>query len=121
VEISYPMTFRWIPAPDNPKIAAIAYGPIVLAAPEGTEDMVAPAPYHDPRDPYQYYGYDYHIPSDIVHTLKTGERDISTWLRPVVGEPLTFVTTEGITSKPITMVPYYEIHRQRYVIYWDID
>lgn len=121
VEITYPMTLRWIPTPDNPKIAAIAYGPIVLAAPEGTEGMVAPAPYHDPRDPYQYYGYDYHIPSDIVHTLKTGERGISTWLRPVVGEPLTFVTAEGIASRPIRMVPYYEIHRQRYVIYWDID
>jgi len=119
IEISYPMTIRLEPTPDDPKVAAILYGPIVLAAEMGTADMKKP--YHDPSDPYQYYDYDYHIPADMVHALNIKDDKIADRLKPVKNKPLTF-TAEGIANgHAVTMVPYYNLHRQRYVVYWDLN
>lgn len=121
VEITYPMTLKLEPTPDNPKVAAVIYGPVVLAGEMGTEGMDKPAPYHDPSDPYQYYDYDYHVPANLVHTLSISGEKITDWLKPVKGEPLTFKTVNSATSgAAITMQPYYNLHRERYVVYWDL-
>jgi len=121
IEISYPMSLRLVPTPDNPNIAAVVYGPIVLASPMGTEGMKSPAPYQDSEDPYQYYGYDYNIPSNIIHTLNIKSKPlIASWLQPVENEPLTFKTLNGVAEKELIFKPYNSIHRERYVIYWDL-
>jgi len=119
VEITYPMSLRLEPTPDNPKVAAVTYGPIVLAGEMGTENMKKP--FHDTSDPYQYYNYDYKIPSDIIHDLKLGSTGIAASLKPVAGKPLTFTTTNTGNGKAITLSPYYDLHRQRYVVYWDLN
>jgi DUF1680 family protein len=114
IEVTYPMQLKLEATPDDPKVAAVMYGPIVLAGEMGTADMKKPAPYHDPSDPYQYYDYNYHIPLDMAHTLNMNGQNISDWLKPVIGKPLTF------TAQNITLSPYYNLHRQRYVVYWDL-
>jgi uncharacterized protein len=121
VELTYPMALRVVAAPDNPKKAAFAYGPIVLAGELGTEGMVGTAPYHDPAAPYQYYGYDYHVPAGLVHTLNTQTGRVTDWLQPVAGQPLTFQTTAATGAPGIRLVPYYQAHRERYVVYWDLQ
>jgi DUF1680 family protein len=118
IEITFPMSLKLEPTPDNPNVAAVLYGPVVLAGKMGTVGMQKPAPYHDPKDPYQYYDYNYHIPADLVHSLNTKNESITDLLKPVTGEPLTFATTG---TKPIIMVPYYNLHRERYVVYWDLN
>jgi DUF1680 family protein len=120
IEITYPMTLRLEPTPDNPNVVAVMYGPIVLAGEMGTAGMKKPQPYHDPADPYQYYDYDYNIPADIVHSLDVNNQKITGWLKPVSGKPLTFITQHVTSGAPITMKPYYELHRERYVVYWDL-
>jgi len=120
IEITYPMSLRLIATPDNPAVAAIAYGPIVLAAPEGTEGMRAPEPYADTTHPYAYYTYDYHIPDDIIHTIDTHGGKVTDWLTPVKGEPLTFTTGNTPGGKAITLIPFYKVHHQRYVVYWEL-
>jgi hypothetical protein len=117
VEITYPMSLRLVPAPDNPAVAAIAYGPVILAGEMGTEGMRRP--YHDPSDPYQYYDYDYQVPAGLVHTLSTRGRKVMDWLRPT-GKPLEFITV-GVSGTAIIMKPYYRLHRERYTVYWDLD
>jgi len=121
LEVTYPMSLHLEPTPDNPKIAAIMYGPIVLAGEMGTEGMKKPAPYHDPKDPYQYYDYDYNIPTDIVHTLNVTNQKITDWLKPVKDAPLTFTTANTMGGKTVTLSPYYNLHRQRYAVYWDLN
>ena len=120
IEVAYPMTLRLESTPDDPNIGAVLYGPIVLAGEMGVSGMQKPAPYHDPSDPYQYYNYDYHLPADITHSLNVKKRTVIDWLSPVAGEPLTFKTNKDVASKEIILVPYYNLHRQRYVVYWDI-
>ncbi len=116
VVVTYPMSLRVIPTNDNAKVAAIAYGPIVLAAPMGTESMTGTRPYHDAQDPYEYYGFDYHIPNNIMHSIDTKGKDLISLIHPVEGKKLTF-TVDGT---PITLVPFYNLHRERYVVYWDL-
>jgi len=117
IEITYPMSLRLVPAPDNPAVAAVAYGPLILAGEMGTEGMRRP--FHDPSDPYEYYDYDYHVPADLVHALSIHGRPLTEWLRPT-GNPLEFVTVDA-SGKAVTMKPYYRIHRERTVVYWDLN
>ncbi|MCD0487633.1 glycoside hydrolase family 127 protein [Pedobacter sp. MC2016-14] len=121
IEVTYPMSLKLEATPDNPKIAAITYGPVVLAGEMGTEGMKTPQPYHDPKDPYQYYDYDYNIPANLVHGLNAKGQQIWEWLKPVKGQPLTFSTTNTVNGSAVTLVPYYNLHRQRYVVYWDVN
>jgi hypothetical protein len=115
VEVSYPMSLRMIPAPDDSTKAAIAYGPIVLAGELGTEGMRKPD--HDPRDPYEYYDYDYRVPAGLPSTLDMHGRKLSEFFKPA-GKPLQFVasTNAGV----VRLKPYYAIHRERYVVYWNM-
>ncbi|HJT73387.1 MAG TPA: beta-L-arabinofuranosidase domain-containing protein, partial [Chitinophaga sp.] len=107
IEVIYPMSLRLVKAPGDSTKAAVAYGPVVLAGKMGTQDM--PAPFHDPADPYEYYNYDYKVPATLVHSLDPEQ------ISPVNGSPLTF------TAKGITLVPYYNLHHERYVVYWDLE
>lgn len=118
VTVSFPMSLRLVPAPDDPTVAALAYGPVLLAGEAGTEGM--PSPFHDPRDPYQYYGFDYHIPAGIEQRLIPGGKPVSAWLTPVAGQPLVFRTSPGLASRERILRPYYQLHRQRYVVYWQL-
>jgi DUF1680 family protein len=120
VEITYPMTLRLEPTPDDPKIAAVMYGPVVLAGEMGTEAMPAHAPYHDATDPYQYYDYNYNIPANLVHGLNINNGNITDAVQPVKDKPLTFKTTHTTNGAMVTLEPYYNLHRQRYVVYWDL-
>jgi uncharacterized protein len=116
VEVNYPMALKAVATNDNPKKVAFVYGPIVLAGEMGTEGMKPPAPYSNPKLHNDYYTYDYRVPSDITTALNVDTRKLDASIQPVAGEPLTFKTTkEGVILKPL-----YDIHRERYVVYWDL-
>jgi uncharacterized protein len=116
VEIRFSMSLRVIPTNDDPNKVAIAYGPIVLAGEMGTEGMMSPAPFSDPKKYNDYYSYDYKVPTGITNELKLERNKLQVYIKPVAGKPLTFKTVnEGITLKPL-----YDTHRERYVVYWEI-
>jgi hypothetical protein len=121
IEVTYPMSLHLLPAPDDPSKAAIAYGPIVLAGEMGRTGMRAPAPYAPLDNPYAYYTYDYKVPADLVHTIDTHGNNVDSWLKADPGAgPLTFRTVNATDGGAITLEPYYRIHDQRYVVYWDV-
>ncbi len=115
VEVSYPMTLRAIATSDNPNKVALAYGPIVLAGVMGTEGMLEPAPYSNPGLYNDYYTYNYNVPQNIINALAMDKGKPENSIKPVGGAKLTFQTKEGILFKPL-----YDIHRERYVVYWDV-
>ena len=115
IDISYPMTLHLIATNDTPDKAAIAYGPLVLAGDMGTDGIQQPAPFA--RDQQDFKNYN--IPAEVISSLNAKGRDVDTWLKPVDGQSLIF-KTKGVASREITMMPYYEIDRQRYVLYWDM-
>jgi DUF1680 family protein len=116
VAINYPMSLRLVATNDDPNKAAIAYGPLILAGDMGTEGMKAPAPFAHDRLEYT----DYNIPGNVISSLNVKDRKLNDWLTPVAGQPLVF-TTKGVASRAITLMPYYQIDKQRYVLYWDLN
>lgn len=115
IDITYPMSLHLVATNDNPDMAAVVYGPVVLAGDMGNEGIQAPAPYAKDQLDFRTYA----IPDNIVATLNINGKKLNDWLFPVAGKQLIFQTS-GVASKEITMIPYYKIDKQRYVIYWNL-
>lgn len=117
IDVNFPLTLHTIAANDNPGKAAIAYGPVVLAGEVGAGNFKSPQPYSDPLLYNDYYTYDYRVPKDIPTALAMDVHKINDAVEQVAGKPLTFKTVkEGIILRPLN-----DIHRERYVVYWDIN
>lgn len=114
IEMTYPMSFSLETTPDDKERAALLYGPVVLAGELGTESMRKPSPYSDPTKYNDYYTYDYHIPEGIPTGLTVDRKHPERSLKRI-GKGLIFKTKDGMKLSPL-----YDIHRQRYVVYWNL-
>ena len=113
--VKYHMDLHWEYTPDNKNIAALLYGPVVLAGKLGTEGMKAPAPYSNPKLYNDYYTYDYNIPENIenkaiVKSIKPERSFVKE------GDGLKFISDKGVELEPL-----FDVHRQRYAVYWKIE
>lgn len=114
IEVKYPMSLHLSETNDNKNVAAVMYGPLVLAGTMGTEGITSV--FSDPKEYNDYYTYDFKVPANLTKSIVLGDRKLDSHIKPVEGKKLTFKTsTEGITLKPI-----HKIHRERYVVYWDV-
>ena len=116
IEIYYPMSLQVAEANDNPDVFAVKYGPIVLAGVMGTEGMHAPAPFSDPHKHNDYYTYDYHVPANLTTALKLDKKNLNRFIKPSNNEKLVF----HVLNENIRLEPLYNIHQQRYVVYWNL-
>ena len=116
IEINLPMNLHLDRLSDDEHIAAIMYGPLVLAGELGTEGLTRNMMYGSP-DPnifhFNYYGRSIEVPYFV-----TVNNDPNTWVRSVKGKPLTFMTI-GQTHN-VQLIPFYKLFGQRYSIYWEI-
>ena len=117
VEVTFNMKLHLVATPDNAQKVAVAYGPIILAGEMGTEGMQKPAPYSNPKLYNDYYTYKFNVPAGLKTALHLDEKNLNKEIVPVQSNKgLTFkVVNEGVTLEPL-----YRIHRQRYVVYWDL-
>ncbi len=117
VSVACPMSLRLEATPDDPTRAAVMYGPLVLAGCLGTEGMVAPAPFSDPSRYNDYYTYDYHVPASLPLSLPVApDADLSKVLTRADPDSLVFTTPWGHTLRPLC-----DVHRERYVVYWQLQ
>jgi DUF1680 family protein len=114
--IDFPMGLYLAATNDNPNKAAVMYGPLVLAGDVGNDGFKSPAPFSNPQLYNDYYTYNYNVPSGITTSL-TIDNAISNLIVPVIGEPNTF----KVLKENITLRPLFDIHRSRYVVYWDLN
>jgi DUF1680 family protein len=118
IAVLFPMKLKITPTNDNPNIVAFTYGPIVLAGKMGTEGMVEPAPFSDPKLYNDYYTFDYHVPKKLSNKLKIKIDNLNKYVKPINDEEsLSF----KLIKEAIVLAPIYKIHRERYIIYWDIN
>jgi len=82
--------------------------------------MQKPAPYSNPKLHNDYYTYDYHVPATISNVLNVKGKAVTEWLKPIEGNPLTFKTANIAEGKELTFVPLFDLHRERYVVYWKL-
>lgn len=112
IEATYPMQVHIETTPDNRYKGALLYGPIVLAGERGTEGMKTP--FSNPALYNDYYTYDYQVPEGLKTTLQIDMKHPERALQRI-GKEMKFTTLQGDTIRPL-----YDMHRQRYVVYWDL-
>ncbi|MDP4086617.1 MAG: glycoside hydrolase family 127 protein [Bacillota bacterium] len=115
IEFTLPMELQTYTAKDNPLKVGIMYGPIVLAGALGTENF----PESDIlADHLKLNNY----PLIEVPTLVADKGGLNKWIKPVDDSSLTFVT--GNIGQPgnvkVTLIPFYNLHHQRYTLYWNL-
>ncbi len=113
VEMTMPMSLWLCPMPDDADLAAIMYGPLVLAGELGPADV--------PQGMVYTTENWFRFPADRITeapVIVTDQRDPSTWIKPVPGKPLTFRTTGVGRPDDVTLVPYHRLWNQKYAIYW---
>lgn len=106
VALVLPKTLRKEPLPDNPERFALMWGPLVLAGDLGPEQ-------HDRR--LRRSGGNGSVPVFVAPA-----EPVQDFVKPVPGKPGTFVTSGVGLTTDITLVPFYELPRRRYEIYWDM-
>lgn len=111
IELRLPMSVRVRPAMDNPGVVSFFYGPVLLAGELGTKDMPASDTTTSPQGFHK-------LPVPPVPTLASV---LPSALTPVANQPLHFtIPIAGATNQPatISLMPFYDLHHQRYTIYW---
>ena len=110
VKVQMQMRLRMEDLPGDTNEVALLYGPIVLAGDLGTNGMPVPlarsqGDFNTTRDP-----------AAPVFVCDAGK--LLNYIKPVAGEPLTFRTHNLGRPQDVALRPFYQLHRQRYSVYW---
>jgi DUF1680 family protein len=127
IELELPMRLSVEAMPDDPKVQAFLYGPLVLAGDLGneglTEGMIigpnAPAFHREPRPgaPPQAANRPM-APVLEVPAFRAAGTDVTSWIKPT-DKPFTFRTTGQ--KKDVTLVPLNSLFDRRYSVYWEVS
>ncbi|GGN97002.1 beta-L-arabinofuranosidase domain-containing protein [Saccharibacillus kuerlensis] len=117
IELRLPMTLRAVGLPDAPHAVAFKYGPVVLSAGLGQEDMTESAT-----------GVAVSVPtrSMLIKDFITVSGSPGQWLESFAsrwekrGEALEFVLKGTDEDERLVFTPHYKRHGERYGIYWRI-
>jgi uncharacterized protein len=114
VEVKLPMRLHLQPLPDDANLAAIMYGPVVLAGELGTENL----------DPERIYSEDKVLhggfPAIAVPELAGDRNALEKWIQPASAKDkaLAFRTVSAGRPQDVTLTPFYRLFDQRYCVYW---
>jgi len=109
VELVLPKTLRKEPLANNPNRFALMWGPLALAGDLGPEIDL------DRRELLGSKAAAADVPVFVAPN-----EPLDNWVKPVAGKPGTFHTTGVGLTTDVTLVPFYELPRRRYSIYWDM-
>ncbi|MHC4706439.1 MAG: glycoside hydrolase family 127 protein, partial [Planctomycetota bacterium] len=115
IKIDMPMSLHLHRMPDDPTLAAIMYGPLVLAGELGTQGM-------DPKTVYaKSQGVLRSHNAQPAPDFAADADSLDAWIKPVPGRPLTFRTVNAGRPRDVTLIPYHKLFGQRYAMYWRIQ
>jgi DUF1680 family protein len=122
VDVKLPMRLHLRAIPDDPTLAAIMYGPLVLAGELGTENLDSKRIYSD--DKFLHGGF----PAIAVPELAGDRNLLDKWIQPVSAPvsqtvsqkdvALRFRTVGAGRAEDVTLSPFYRLFNQRYCVYW---
>ena len=111
VSLTLPKKLHLEPVPDNSRVAAIMWGPLVLAGDLGPERTRGRGQAGQQPGPQQSIG----IPS-----LVAAEKPLSEWIKPTEGKAGDFRTSGVGREQDVDLIPFYRLHRRTYSIYFDL-
>ncbi len=114
VSVKLPMQLHLEALPDDPNTVAILYGPLVLAAELGTGGL-------PPNGQEAKNQTDLIKVADPPPPVLTGTpADLLAHIAPVADAANTFRVSQIAQPQDVTLVPFYLVHHQRYVVYWKL-
>jgi hypothetical protein len=114
VEVRLPMALHLEAMPDDPNTVAILYGPAVLAGELGTEGI-------EGLKPYAHGQLDFaNRPTPEVPVLVCDAKQLLGRIEPVPDKPLAFQTKGVGRPRDVSLIPYSQLHHQRYTVYWKL-
>jgi DUF1680 family protein len=102
VEVTLPKTLRLEPLADNPRRAAILWGPLVLAADLG------------PEDSFEAWR------EGALPAFVSAGQPPDAWLKPIPGKPGHFRAWSAGGEKEIELMPFFRLQRRTYAVYFDL-
>ena len=120
VTVSMPMQTKAEYLPDNSPWVSFVHGPIVLAAVTGTSDLEG-LQADASRMGHVANGPAY--PIEDAPLLVSRDKDVTSALHKVQGKPLTFTLTGLVGAEDyqnLKLVPFFQIHDARYMLYWPV-
>jgi uncharacterized protein len=119
VALTLPKTLRLEPLPDNQRVAAILWGPLVLAGdlgPERARGRGAQTGGQTGGQPNRQAA----APQIKIPSLVAAERPLADWIKPIADKPGSF-RTEGVgREQDVDLTPFYRLHRRTYSVYFDL-
>jgi DUF1680 family protein len=127
VEMELPMSLRVEAMPDDPRMQAFLYGPVVLAGDLGADGLTEAhfsgpnlrvgAPVEQSGSPLAANNQTPPVPEIEIPTFQATGDDPSAWIKPA-DKPLTFRTSGQ--KKDVTMTPLKDMIYRRYSVYWQV-
>jgi hypothetical protein len=116
VQIRWPMSLRLEVMPDDPKMIAVLYGPIVLAGDLGREGLTEAMRY-GPNAPQVN-----RLPSMAIPVFLGEVKDVLARVKsaPGAGAPLNFQTVGLGQPQDVRLLPLFKAFDQRYTVYWKV-
>ncbi len=112
VTVTLPASLRLEHAKDVPTMVSVFHGPVLLAGELGSEGM--PNDFADKDAPLT-------IAPATVPDLVTSSMNPADWLEATADTPLTFRAHDAGPASGITFRPLYDVHHQRYSVYWTLS
>jgi uncharacterized protein len=115
--VSLPMRLHLAPMPDDPALAAVMYGPLVLAGRLGTDGLTPAVLRAEPTRPRTVPEYQ----SDPVAAPGFVARGNGPegWITRPAADRLEWRTTGQ--AHDVTLVPFHSLFDERYAIYWKVQ
>ncbi len=116
IELTVPSKVRAYPLPDSPDVYGFKYGPLVLSAELGKEDMKT-----DSTGMWVTIPKEKKVASETIKLAKTGQ-SVASFMAEIdehllrSSDGLTFTLND--TNTKLTFTPHYRQYQQRYGIYW---
>lgn len=121
IEVKMPMTFSVESAPYVDNHVSVLYGPVLLAAKTGNENLTGLVA-DDSR--WGHIAHGRLMPLDSAPMLVANKNDIPHKIKPASdNKPLHFNAGDIIlpaTFKNLTLEPFYQVHDARYIMYWNL-
>jgi DUF1680 family protein len=114
VQVRLPMSLHLEAMPDDPKMVALLYGPIVLAGDLGKAGMEGVKQY-GPSAPQISRLKPIEVPAFVCDV-----KEVLAKVKPVAKSPLTFQTTGIARPGDVVLLPFYKVAEPRYTVYWKV-
>ena len=114
IDVRLPMTLRTEAMPDDPKMIAVMYGPLVLAGDLGREGLESIRRYGPSAPPVG------RVKTPPIPAFVGDVASVTSKIAPDPARPLQFETVGLAQPHEVTLLPFYRIVDQRYTVYWNV-